>query len=159
MEFDDNDVQVKSKRKAHPLDILAIDLNTSREELDKIMSRKYDGPIDYIRALCYCHCLRSRERNRQKGDAAFVQHVINLYNEQQGRCALSRIPLTWNRQPDHCTNISIDRIDTDKGYEIGNVRLLAVWVNNALSGFGEENMWRFVHSLAKTDESSKNEVI
>jgi hypothetical protein len=84
-----------------------------------------------------------------------VQHVIDLYRKQNGRCALSGIVLTWNEQPNHFTNISIDRIDSDQGYEIGNVRLIAVWVNNALANFSEETMWMFVQSLASKMQSKR----
>lgn len=50
---------------------------------------------------------------------------LEVYEQQGGRCAYSRIPLTftWMFQ------MSIDRIDVNKGYEIGNVHLVILGLN------------------------------
>lgn len=72
---------------------------------------------------------------RAKKKNLFINLTLNylkeLWNTQNGRCALTNFPMTCNlyngkRNP---YNISIDRINPDKGYEIGNVQLVCSSVN------------------------------
>ena len=61
-----------------------------------------------------------------------VADITTIYKEQQGLCAVSKVPLTCIKIPNtkkvH-TNLSIDRIDSTKGYEIGNIQLVCAIVN------------------------------
>jgi len=83
------------------------------------------------------------------------QHLLDLWHLQNGRCALTGIPLEhkvdYGKNPQqeqhrsgrskemrHPDNVSIDRIDNNLGYIPGNVRLVACSVNVALNNFGEE---------------------
>ncbi len=54
--------------------------------------------------------------------------LIDLYREQNGICAITKLPMhatTKNKD----LSASPDRIDTDKGYEKGNVRLVCSRAN------------------------------
>lgn len=64
--------------------------------------------------------------------------VMKLYNEQQGKCALTNIQMTHNcindrdedsKQIMNPHNISMDRIDSTIGYVLSNVRLVCALVN------------------------------
>lgn len=59
-----------------------------------------------------------------------IEFLLNLYNKQQGLCAISGVKMTHltgnGRVP---TNISIDRIDSNKGYDEDNVQLVCRQVN------------------------------
>lgn len=58
------------------------------------------------------------------------KELYDLFELQNGLCALSKVPMTWiagkGRQS---ANISLDRIDNNKGYVSGNVQLVCVAVN------------------------------
>lgn len=59
-----------------------------------------------------------------------LQYMIDLFYEQNGRCAISGIKLTHITGKGKIqTNISIDKIDPSKGYEIGNVQFVCFIVN------------------------------
>jgi hypothetical protein len=56
--------------------------------------------------------------------------VLNLYHKQNGLCALSNEKMTFiQKKGKISTNMSIDRIDSSKGYDITNIRLVCYIVN------------------------------
>jgi len=66
------------------------------------------------------------------------KHAVNinfnylqyLWNKQEGLCALTKIPMTYIKGSGQIpTNVSMDRIDSNKPYEIGNVQLVCAQVN------------------------------
>lgn len=65
--------------------------------------------------------------------------LIDLYNKQNGKCALTKITFKLNR---HGTKRafapSIDRLNCGGGYTRDNVRLVCLVVNLALNDFGDE---------------------
>ena len=64
--------------------------------------------------------------------------IVNLYIRQQGKCALTGLPLEFTRggkfmnnaNPNSCT---MDRIDNKKGYELDNIQLTS-WRANCYRG-------------------------
>jgi hypothetical protein len=56
------------------------------------------------------------------------EYVLNIYKKQNGKCALSGQILTFHKN-NLSSNISIDRIDSSKGYVIGNIQLVCTHVN------------------------------
>jgi hypothetical protein len=70
-----------------------------------------------------------------------------------GCCEVSGLPLTLERNPPgkrffNPLNPSIDRRDNSKGYTPANVRIVAVIVNLALNGFGDEVFVRMCKAVA-----------
>ena len=66
-----------------------------------------------------------------------VEDVWFLYTSQEGRCALSGMPIGWAEiGPKHTA--SIDRIDSSKGYLKDNVQLLHKDVNFMKQQFNQE---------------------
>ena len=93
-----------------------------------------DGNWDkYLQSLC-----RNRtEPNRQKEFTS--QDLKNVLKKQGYKCALTGEPLTCvvkrnigtKKRNRHPTNVSIDRIDSQKGYTIDNIQLVCLIVNIA----------------------------
>ena len=61
--------------------------------------------------------------------ALTAEDVITLWEKQQGRCAISDMPMAHEFK--NLRSASIDRIDNSKGYIQGNVQLVCQWVNYA----------------------------
>lgn len=78
-----------------------------------------------------------------------------IVERANGRCEKSFTHFLYNNEvsekysknPFHP---SLDRIDSSKGYEKDNLRLVCVWVNNALSIWGDEIFDRFVLNSVRT---------
>lgn len=59
-----------------------------------------------------------------------VDSILKLWESQIGRCALTNQAMTYNGKLQPLT-LSLDRIDTAKGYVDNNVRLVCFWANCA----------------------------
>ena len=95
----------------------------------------------------------SKKRGRNMGFAfnLDITYMLEIYFNQQGRCVLSKKPLDFKSGTQSMKNAykaSIDRIDNNKGYIKGNVRLLCHWVNNAKSTYSDEVFEDFVKASA-----------
>jgi hypothetical protein len=71
-----------------------------------------------------------------------IDFLENMYNNQNGKCSLTGIDFTLDRNPDKKRvympwSPSLDRIDSSLGYTKENVRLVCVMVNLALNKFGD----------------------
>lgn len=59
-----------------------------------------------------------------------LEHLWQLWMDQATKCAVTGYPMTTVKGRGRVdTNVSIDRIDSDRGYEIGNVQLVCAHVN------------------------------
>jgi len=86
-------------------------------------------------------------------DAAFIQE---LFSKQSGKCALTKIPFTFNFEK--CKTVkkdpfspSIDRIDSAKGYTKDNVRLVCMVVNLALNEFGDDTFSKMCRAFVQNN--------
>ena len=65
-------------------------------------------------------------------------NLAELYEQQDKRCALTGVELTFIHGSGQVwTNVSIDRIDNTKGYELGNVRLVTYAANVARNSMSD----------------------
>lgn len=90
--------------------------------------------------------MRARNRSQKRGrigtNCTFAFLKV-LYVQQRGRCAVSGIPfnLTASNPNDPRTRPyapSVDRVDNNKGYEQGNVRLVCRIANYAMNIWGDK---------------------
>jgi len=65
------------------------------------------------------------------------QDIIDLFEQQNGLCALTNWPITWSEKGLTAT-VSIDRIDSSEGYIKGNVQLLHKDVNMAKQQYSQD---------------------
>lgn len=78
--------------------------------------------------------LRSKAAQRGKGDVLSVDTLELLWHTQGGRCALTGWDMTMELGRGIVpTNCSLDRIDSARGYEVGNVQLVCRAANIAKS--------------------------
>ena len=72
------------------------------------------------------HLVKHKGRNK----TLTVPFLVDLYHKQNGRCAITNLPMTRKFGGGRCmTNISIDRIDSSEGYTPDNVQLVLLVVN------------------------------
>ena len=89
-----------------------------------------------------------------------LDFLYNLFEEQQGLCALSGLPMTWmheglssNHGSRRGTNVSIDRITPDKGYVPDNLRLVCDRVNKIRSNMSDGDLYFWCALLTKAFNS------
>ena len=91
--------------------------------------RHTSNPYNFIRRGYAClKCSRKKQGWAWSLD---LKELYAVYDSQEGRCALSGEVMTYqstdNNEND--SNISLDRIDGDKGYENGNIQLVCKRIN------------------------------
>lgn len=92
---------------------------------------------------------------RKRAEVTIDQdYLLELYDRQQGLCALSGIKLTLATGKMSPTSLSVDRIDNSKGYIPGNVRLVCVAINAFKSTMSDEEMLKMARALIANMESA-----
>ncbi len=75
------------------------------------------------------------------------EYLWNLFKEQDYRCALTDWPIGW-AEIGAIHTASIDRIDSDKGYVVGNVQLVHKDVNMAKQQFSQDYFIEMCHAIS-----------
>ena len=77
--------------------------------------------------------------------------------KRQVKCAISNIDMTYvfncGRIP---TNVSIDRIDSAKGYIMNNIQLVCMACNQMKSDLSEHKLYEFCKAIVNNYESKNN---
>ena len=103
--------------------------------------RKKVTPEAYMRYIFYG--IKSR---MWEGDDLEVSDLHTMYKEQHGRCMLTGFKMTYSPvKEDLDTNISVDRIDNNKGYKKGNVRLVCRRMNIMRMDLSDKNLRDWCH--------------
>lgn len=93
---------------------------------------------------------------RKRAEVTINQdYLMALYDQQEGLCALSGVRMTWATGKTSPTSISIDRIDGEKGYVDGNVRLVCVAVNAFRGIMNDQQLLKMAKALVSTMESKQ----
>jgi hypothetical protein len=90
---------------------------------------------------------KARVKARDRANTYYGKHfdldlwqLWDLWVEQKGLCAVTKMPM--NCEVGECSfknpwKVSIDRIDSEQGYVIDNVRLVTHWYNNAKNSWDD----------------------
>lgn len=101
---------------------------------------------------------RDRAKSKNLEFNLTYEFIEQLWFEQNGKCALSNLPMTYllgeGRVP---TNVSIDKIDKNKGYIKENVQLVCNAVNQIKSDLNEDEMILFCESIIKNISKIKKD--
>lgn len=83
-----------------------------------------------------------------------VEHLLQLWENQKSLCALTGWPLTTELgRGKIVTNCSLDRIDSSKGYELGNVQLVCVAANVAKSNLSQSDFINLCKAVVKATDA------
>lgn len=111
------------------------------------IANRGDQGIERLSVERYCG-LRDRAKKHGLELDFDVEYLRELWIKQEGKCAISGIQMTTTmfagRTP---TNMSVDRIDSDKGYIKGNVQLVCMAVNQMKSDLTLEELIHFCREI------------
>lgn len=99
-------------------------------------------------------CSNTNRRNKdkfQKESKVTKEFLKELYQRQEGKCAISGIELTYIRRTRKkiLTNISLDRLDSSKPYSKDNVQLVCVGINLMKNNVDNEVFLKFFKEIIK----------
>jgi len=91
------------------------------------------------------------------------QDIHELYKKQKGLCAISGVQMThtaytkkWGSFDIIETNLSVDRIDSNKGYTKNNIQLVCAMVNRMKSYMPDNRFIQWCRSIYLHQKSKKN---
>lgn len=67
-----------------------------------------------------------------------IDWLLALWNKQEGKCAITKLPMIWDRK-DSCS-VSLDRIDNKEPYTKENLQLVCVWINIGKNHWANEQI-------------------
>lgn len=104
---------------------------TCRECNIKIGMKYHNCSYLDINQYMSMRCAESKQRAKNKNmDYDLTpEYLIELWEKQDGKCYYSGLPMTYNKYDIHL--VSIDRIDSNKGYTKDNV-VLSCWAINSM---------------------------
>lgn len=118
----------------------------------------YDLPEDgsvpgWVKSLVAGARTRDRAAGRQIPTIGERQ-VMELHRAQRGRCLVSGIPFSADDDRPRALVSrpfapSLDRIDTTRGYEPGNVRLVCVAANFAMNAWGYDALLKLAEGVVE----------
>lgn len=91
--------------------------------------------------------LAARSRARAKGIDFNItkDYIVELYEKQGGKCFYSGIPLSKRLNDRHV--LSIDRVDSDKGYVADNVVISCAIVNSMKNDMTKDEFTSIIESI------------
>lgn len=102
--------------------------------------RKENGPwynksIEHrLRYVSQLGVIRAKKKNIEWNLS--LEFLLSLWEKQQAMCAYSGVPLTF--EDNHPHTVSLDRLDSSKGYTEDNVQFVCTIVNYIKQRFDED---------------------
>lgn len=123
---------------------------------DKQRNRRLEKkrkPIEHVRLMQKLNsCIQQARKRAEKKYISIdidVKFLMKMYQQQEGFCALTGIKMEIHPLVGMRTNpysVSLDRIDSNRGYTHNNVRLVVWCINWSLGEWGEDHF----EEIAKT---------
>lgn len=114
------------------------------------------------------HDIRNNNKKRAKDLELSITHldIIDLYNKQKGKCALTGKILKHNaynvKGNNHIINnwnISVDRIDSNKGYTKDNVQLVGAIINRMKTDLTDDYFILFCQCVSSFNQKRIPEIV
>jgi hypothetical protein len=129
---------VKKYRTRCKLCVLAKHKQQSPQIYKTKSEKRSASPKNFISAILN----HAAKRKQNLGFNIDLMYLIKLYEEQNGLCAISGVNMTYIAGEGRTyTNISIDRIDSAKGYLRSNVQFVCDIVNRMKSDLSQSEMY------------------
>jgi hypothetical protein len=101
----------------------------------------------------YLSTIRRGARQRNLEYEVTKEYLYNIFQKQDGKCALSNLPIHLGKQPGSQyeeQTASLDRIDSNKGYIEGNVQWLHKEINMMKQDFSELKFLMYCQLIVNT---------
>ena len=102
----------------------------------------------------YWNRVKIGAKNRNHEFDITIQHIWELYIKQNRKCFLSGLDIgfidIWDSKLLHNQTASLDRIDNDKGYIIGNVQWLHKDINRLKHTFTQSDFIKYCKLVARS---------
>lgn len=120
----------------------------NRDRIVKLSKKHHRLEHSSIESLLHKRFVSARTRARNKKMEFNIpeEYLCELWDNQDGKCYYSGLSMTYDRNDLY--TVSIDRIDSSKGYIIGNVALTCWAINNMKNSHTIEEFVYFCKTVA-----------
>lgn len=109
---------------------------------------RYKSIETYLKDM-HNNAINSKRRGRIGAEESFTyEYLLELLEKQNRRCAITGVEFTHHYEHDG-TNVSVDRIDSNKPYAAGNVQLVCLAVNYMKHRMSNEQLGKWCVAIAK----------
>lgn len=91
--------------------------------------------------------LKGALARRATENPATIDDIMAMWEAQSGRCILTGMQMTWAQGKITPTSITLDRIDWEKGYSAGNIRLICHAINSFRGRMSDAEMIAMARAL------------
>ena len=105
--------------------------------------RSKEGSLNNFLRYLFCG-IKSRKMKYGKTSIT-LPDIINLYHKQKGLCAISQVPMS--HRLNSLDAISIDRIDSKRGYTLDNIQLICQFINFGKRDHRNEEAIEFIQKV------------
>ena len=99
--------------------------------------------------------MATQAKRREGGDIS-TEFLLNMWIEQDGKCALTGLQMVWGQGVVSPMNISIDRVDQTRGYYTDNVRLVCWCANSFRQKMNDHELLHVAIALVTTLQSKNH---
>ena len=131
------------KIKKHNNDYYHKNAERCKERQRKYQEKVETASMESWLTKCMKHS-RSADKKYNRNFDLDIEFLLELYKSQDGRCAISNVPLKHERK--NLFSASIDRIDASGGHTKNNVQLVCQAMNLAKREFTNEHIFDFLMS-------------
>jgi hypothetical protein len=96
--------------------------------------------------------LCTKAKNRDKEFSLVNADLLDVFEVQQGLCAYTKLPLVATAN--QFNTISLDRIDSSKGYHKDNIQLVCAAINKMKQEYTEQMFISLCHLVAQNNKLS-----
>ena len=104
--------------------------------------------ISRLKSLC------TKAKHRTKEFDIIDQDLFDLWKNQNGRCAYTKLPLLATAN--QFNTVSLDRVDSSKGYVVGNIQLVCSAINKMKQEYTEEMFLLFCLLVTQNNKLSES---
>lgn len=113
---------------------------------------------DYLALKYKLNCALKGTRRRSKLKNSYneldLEFLFYLWNKQSGKCALTGLPMTYKFYEGRVnTNLSIDRIDSSRGYTKDNVQLVCMVANQMKNDLSQDELFRICELIINNKDN------
>lgn len=115
-------------------------LDKIKEKKTKIKKPKNMNESIFKKLKRKYHNIKAKAFQRKLEFSLNIQDLIDLWMQQNGKCAYTGKKLVFTNTEHSPFQLSIDRINSSKGYVKGNIVMCSYWINNAKSTFAIQRL-------------------
>lgn len=104
--------------------------------------------ISRLKNLC------TKAKSRTKEFNIVDQDLFDLWEKQNGQCAYTKLPLL--AAANQFNTLSLDRVDSSRGYVVGNIQLVCAAINKMKQEYTEEVFILFCQLVTQNSKLSES---